>query len=240
MPTAGGVMSSADPFPAPAHFELFVHAVDPSERKDNIQTAFLALIQSLGFISASSFTLLANSGGVSVLMNTEPWQLAPETLTGPDFVNHPLAQEARSRRRPYAWSDAPAVLAALGRAPFRDGFVVPTFESNGAVGLVCVAGADVALDTHARGVLSLASVYLYARLCAGPPAAPRPATHLTRREREVMRWIVKGKTDWEIGQILLISKKTVNYHIENVKRKYGATTRMQAVMAALQEGLLVN
>lgn len=235
-------MSIADSYRTPAHFDpiRFVHAVDPIERKDDIPTAFLALIVSLGFTSATCVTLSANGGAVSVLMNTQPWQFAPEMLTGPNFIDHPLVQEARSRRRPFAWSDAPTVLEALDQTPFGDGFVVPIFESNGAIGLVCVAGEGVDLDTSARGVLSLASVYVYAKLCAGPPAVPQPATHLTRREREVMRWIVKGKTDWEIGQILLISKKTVNYHIENVKRKYGATTRMRAVMAALEEGLLVN
>ena len=47
---------------------------------------------------------------------------------------------------------------------------------------------------------------------------------------------VLGKTDWEISQILGISAKTVNFHVENVKRKYGVTTRIQAIVAGLRDG----
>lgn len=61
---------------------------------------------------------------------------------------------------------------------------------------------------------------------------------LTQREREVMSWIAQGKSDWQIGQILCISAKTVNYHAENAKRKLGVATRIQAVLAAIRSGAL--
>jgi hypothetical protein len=48
-----------------------------------------------------------------------------------------------------------------------------------------------------------------------------------------LSWIAEGKSDWQIGKILGISRKTVNYHIENVKRKFGVASRIQALMAAL-------
>jgi DNA-binding CsgD family transcriptional regulator len=69
---------------------------------------------------------------------------------------------------------------------------------------------------------------------AGTSAPPR----VTPRESQVLRWIAVGKTDWEIGQILDISAKTVNYHVEKAKRKFGVATRIQAVMAALRLGML--
>jgi len=52
--------------------------------------------------------------------------------------------------------------------------------------------------------------------------------------------IAAGKSDWQIGQILSISNKTVNYHVENVKRKFGVATRIQAVVAAMRQGRLVH
>jgi DNA-binding CsgD family transcriptional regulator len=61
---------------------------------------------------------------------------------------------------------------------------------------------------------------------------------LTQREREVLCWIAQGKSDWQIGQILRISAKTVNYHAENAKRKLGVATRIQAVLAAIRSGAL--
>lgn len=64
------------------------------------------------------------------------------------------------------------------------------------------------------------------------------AVNLTNREMEVLSWIASGKSDWQIGQILKISQKTVNYHVENVKRKYGVATRVQAVVEAMRQGTL--
>jgi DNA-binding CsgD family transcriptional regulator len=53
---------------------------------------------------------------------------------------------------------------------------------------------------------------------------------------QILSWIATGKSDWQIGQILEISNKTVNYHAENLKRKYGVATRIQVVVAALRDG----
>ena len=54
----------------------------------------------------------------------------------------------------------------------------------------------------------------------------------TPRESQVLGWIAAGKSDWAIGRILNISGKTVNFHVENAKRKFGVCTRVQAVVAA--------
>ena len=60
--------------------------------------------------------------------------------------------------------------------------------------------------------------------------------NLTPREIEVLRWIATGKSDWQIGQILSISDKTVNFHVENMKRKLGVATRIQVVVQSVHEG----
>jgi DNA-binding CsgD family transcriptional regulator len=61
---------------------------------------------------------------------------------------------------------------------------------------------------------------------------------LTLREREIMTWIARGKTDWQTGHILEISAKTVNFHVERAKRKLGATTRAHAIVIAGNLGQL--
>lgn len=59
---------------------------------------------------------------------------------------------------------------------------------------------------------------------------------LTPREIEVLHWIASGKSDWQVGQILKISDKTVNFHVENMKRKCGVSTRIQVVVQAVHQG----
>lgn len=59
---------------------------------------------------------------------------------------------------------------------------------------------------------------------------------LTERERECFQWIARGKSCWEIGCILAISERTVMFHINNVKRKLKAATRIQALVQLVLAG----
>jgi DNA-binding CsgD family transcriptional regulator len=61
---------------------------------------------------------------------------------------------------------------------------------------------------------------------------------LSHRELEILRWMSAGKSDWAIGKILQISKKTVNWHVERIKRKFAVPTRIQTVLLAERSGLL--
>jgi len=48
---------------------------------------------------------------------------------------------------------------------------------------------------------------------------------LTRREAEVVHWILQGKTSWEVGVILGISSRTIEKHVENIFSKVGVNDR---------------
>jgi DNA-binding NarL/FixJ family response regulator len=59
------------------------------------------------------------------------------------------------------------------------------------------------------------------------------AFRLTTRESEVLYWVVKGKTNRDIGDILGMSPRTVNKHLEHVFEKLGVETRTAAASLAL-------
>lgn len=52
---------------------------------------------------------------------------------------------------------------------------------------------------------------------------------LTTREREVLAWVARGKTNAEIAQLLWLAPSTVRKHLENVYAKLGVNTRTAAV-----------
>ncbi|TIS98703.1 MAG: LuxR family transcriptional regulator [Mesorhizobium sp.] len=52
---------------------------------------------------------------------------------------------------------------------------------------------------------------------------------LTAREYECLQWAARGKTAWEIGCILGITRRTAAFHLDNARRKLGVTTRSQLV-----------
>jgi len=56
---------------------------------------------------------------------------------------------------------------------------------------------------------------------------------LTPRECEVLRCLATGKTDADIGDMLGISVRTVQKHLEHIYVKLGVETRTAAVMRAL-------
>ncbi|MDG9923692.1 MULTISPECIES: LuxR C-terminal-related transcriptional regulator [unclassified Pseudomonas] len=57
--------------------------------------------------------------------------------------------------------------------------------------------------------------------------SPQASSLLSSRETEIARWVVRGKTNWEIGQILGISDKTVKTHMQNILSKLHASSRAQ-------------
>jgi LuxR family quorum-sensing system transcriptional regulator SolR len=61
---------------------------------------------------------------------------------------------------------------------------------------------------------------------------------LTARELEILRWCKDGKSRPEIGEILSISHKTVEFHLGNLMDKLGANNQLSAVVIAIQRGLI--
>ncbi len=66
---------------------------------------------------------------------------------------------------------------------------------------------------------------------------PAPAA-LSAREAEVLRMLAQGKTNKEIAAVLVISERTVKFHVRSVFGKLGATNRTEAVSMAVQRGLV--
>lgn len=61
----------------------------------------------------------------------------------------------------------------------------------------------------------------------------KSAFAVTTREAEVLEWIAKGKTNREIAQILQLSPRTVNKHLEQVFKKMGVENRTSAATMAV-------
>ena len=55
---------------------------------------------------------------------------------------------------------------------------------------------------------------------------------LNDREVETLTWVARGKTSAEIAQILGLTKRTVDFHIDNARAKLDAATRTEAVIKA--------
>jgi DNA-binding NarL/FixJ family response regulator len=70
--------------------------------------------------------------------------------------------------------------------------------------------------------------------------ATMQALALTQRESEVLYWVVKGKTNRDIGDILGASPATVKKHLERIYEKLGVETRTAAAGLAMQKVRALN
>ena len=70
-----------------------------------------------------------------------------------------------------------------------------------------------------------------------PPRQTPAAEPLSEREAEVLRLVAQGQGNPEIAATLGISEGTVRKHVSNIMSKLHLTSRIQAVLYALREGL---
>jgi DNA-binding response OmpR family regulator len=61
---------------------------------------------------------------------------------------------------------------------------------------------------------------------------------LNEREVEALTWVARGKTSADIAQILGLTKRTIDFHIDNARAKLGAATRTEAVLKAASGKLI--
>lgn len=71
---------------------------------------------------------------------------------------------------------------------------------------------------------------------AGGPVGKGPAT-LTPRELDVLRLVARGLTNKEIAARLGVKERTVEFHLTNILRKLGVTSRVEAAVWAKERGL---
>jgi DNA-binding NarL/FixJ family response regulator len=55
---------------------------------------------------------------------------------------------------------------------------------------------------------------------------------LNDREIDTLTWVARGKTSAQIAEMLELSKRTVDFHLDNARVKLGAATRTQAAIKA--------
>ena len=108
---------------------------------------------------------------------------------------------------------------------------------------------EAARNSEAAGFWYLQpSVEALSRMLADEPAFPDHAPtvslgkacsiDLTKRELDVLRQMVQGKSDAQIGDALSISVSTVKHHIQQLRSKTGLANRTQLAVEAFRSGLI--
>src|SRR5205814_6961682 len=72
-------------------------------------------------------------------------------------------------------------------------------------------------------------VQLWRNAAARQGEPTRSLAALTQREREILLWVARGKTNREIAAVLYLAPGTIRKHLDNVYDKLGVSNRAGAV-----------
>ncbi|MGE5548738.1 MAG: helix-turn-helix transcriptional regulator [Solirubrobacterales bacterium] len=168
----------------------------------------------------------------------------------------PLIADNPNRRLPFLWSDVmPEELSSKQRQMFDEarlvglvnGLTVPIHGRNGEFAtLSFVPAGDVseaaATIIYYRHLLHLVALYYHdhaARiLLEQSMSPPRSKALLSPREKEVLSWTARGKSSRDISQILGVSEKGVEFHLDSAKRKLQVLNRTHAVVKAIMLNMI--
>jgi LuxR family transcriptional regulator, quorum-sensing system regulator BjaR1 len=155
------------------------------------------------------------------------------------FQRDPAVRQSRRSVLPFDWASAPYdqetephLAEVMDRA--RDfnvhkGISVPIPSPSGIIGTVWVAGPHFNDREVYKPLLHSLALHVFHRLEQLMGRRLHKDVRLTEREREILAWASEGKTAWEIGRILGLSQRTVEWHVGQACKKLGATNRLQAI-----------
>ncbi|MCK9984298.1 MAG: two-component system, NarL family, nitrate/nitrite response regulator NarL [Azoarcus sp.] len=73
---------------------------------------------------------------------------------------------------------------------------------------------------------------------AAPAVVASELNKLSPREREILVLVARGQSNKEIARTLDLAESTVKIHVQNVLRKLGLTSRVQAAVFAVEQGIV--
>jgi DNA-binding CsgD family transcriptional regulator len=152
--------------------------------------------------------------------------------------------------KPLRWSDAWAAvdttaeeqsfLAVMRGVELGDGFTLPCYGPNGRDGYVGIGRMSDQSCTDAGTLreMHLSAQAAHLRICDLSLCKPGPDKALSAREREVLDWVARGKSNGVIADILSISAGTVDTYLRRIYDKLDVADRTSAAVRGVGMGLI--
>ena len=230
----------------------FFQSASGVSKIDDLNAVFSQAVGHLGFqkvfVGAATHPRLYGSDS-PILHNSMPIKWAEHYLKSDYAHVDPVLRTVASNNLPFLWSSVVlenkqqrTVLEEAKEVEMHDGVVIPVHGVNQDLFFVSmVTDSPDAARQAPMDHLRLMTVHLqtnYLRLAKTAEMDEFQPPLLTPRERDCLSYCALGKTSWEIGHIMGISEKTVDFHLGNASLKLEAKTRVFAVVKALRHGLI--
>jgi DNA-binding CsgD family transcriptional regulator len=225
-----------------------------AKNREEFRGVVVRFAQNLGFETVSAMTVVDNLGGTPEFVTVHN---APSAFVGvaedqAAWRRDPVMQHCKRQTVPIIWgqntylkSDTIDLWETQAQFGYRHGIAMALHMPEGRHFMLGL-DRDQALPVQGIELTRMvADIQLFAvhaqdtalRVLVSEQLRPeRPA--LRPRELEVLRWTMEGKTAREIGEILVITERTVVLHLQNAMQRLECNSKHLAVLKALRLGLI--
>jgi LuxR family transcriptional regulator, activator of conjugal transfer of Ti plasmids len=227
-------------------FQTYIDRLSESTDVTALQESMVEATQALEMSCFAHLCLPGRKGDAPQLISTYPPTWTAQYLKNRYERFDPVITQALEDAEPFQWglNLGTGILSRPQRELFEDaarfgiacGFTVPIHDGRGPIAAVtfaadehCGAAFSRRIEAH-RQALQLMAMYFHAHVRRKlSPNRIIDGVSLSPREFECLEWAAQGKSAWEIGRILDISRHTAAFHLDNAKAKLGVRTIIQAV-----------
>lgn len=165
------------------------------------------------------------------------------------YLSDPLARRAANFTRPYFWTEIPELpdltkeereyLRRAAAQNLGEGLGIPLFGPAGRNGYAAL-GFGRPERPHPDEVLELQAAAQMGHLgyCRLLLKDLPNGTSLSAREREILRWVARGRTNSQIAEILQLSRNTVETYIRRCFEKLDVNDRVSAALRGIALGMV--
>lgn len=234
--------------------EPFLDLIEGVASADDLTFAMVAICAQLGFqYFALTHHVDIARASPAIRLHNYPDQWADYYDANALGVSDPVHRASHKTSIGFRWSRMPEMipLTAADRRMLEmgrdqgigDGFTVPANVPGEARGSCSFAnGAERPLPEAMLPAAQLAGAFAFEtarRLWSVRDLQDEdPAPVLTDRQRDCVLLAARGKSDWEIGQLLKVSEETAACHIKNACERYGVYKRSSLMIRTLFDGTI--
>lgn len=220
---------------------------------DQLRSVVDAIVRQFGF---RWFALVHNvdlkrTTRKALLITTYPGQWVDEILEARLYLEDPVHAACIKTVSGLTWDQIGDYIAPNGRQlsilkrgrahGLDSGFTMPIRmrDEPDAMFTVACQGNEVISNADRLSARLIGTVaFDQARTLLGPDELANVPVALSPRQIDCIDLVAQGKSDWEIGQILGLSRDTVHEYVEGARRRYGVRRRTQLVLRAVRDGHL--
>jgi DNA-binding CsgD family transcriptional regulator len=235
----------------------FVETATKSETIDCLDEAFSEAARQLGFDNwiVNVFVPPYQLGGAKRPINNLKPAWLKIYLEQRYFEIDPVHQGILTNSVPFLWSEVRAakckskrqlkLIADAQLYGVADGITLSVREPSHGIIAISMTTAEHSLDARTQNAFHLIAIHTAEAICRLMPNqeisdSVTRSVELTDREAAVLAQLAEGATTKAVAVHFGVSERTVRFHMDNIKDKYGTMTIIQATALAIANGDLEN